>query len=287
MNPLKYLLYLGCLAKNEQVEYEISTKALLKHFNIEVEYLGDEACCGVPAKNFDKFAWIISSARLLALASQKNGAILCLCTGCDLSFEETTHLLREDDFLRENIQEALDTIGLEYDKNVKRVHIFDVIYNDIGIKRLSQAVERDISHLKTACYYGCHAIRTPDLHRLDDSEAPTKMEELIEAIGGQTEEYPERLKCCMGPNLSFDPKPVLNNVGEIIDAIKNRGFNLLSVICPYCFKTFSLKPFPVLYLTSLIGYTVGLDPNSLGMRLNRSPIEKIIPELAELLIEEF
>jgi heterodisulfide reductase subunit B len=86
--------------------------------------------------------------------------------------------------------------GLRYAGNVKSFHILEVLRDIVGIKRIKSEVKTELEGLKLAAHYGCHALRPSRIGMPDDAEDPHSLEELIEALGAETEHYPERLDCC-------------------------------------------------------------------------------------------
>ena len=74
---------------------------------------------------------------------------------------------------------------------------------------------------------------------------------IITAPGGTTGDYSEKLNCCGGPLMTTHRDPALTKAVEKLDM-------------------------PVFYLTRLVGLSMGMEPESLGLNLNKSPVRKLI-----------
>ena len=77
-------------------QYESSTDAVLSRLG--VEFVEEKAfnCCGYPLKNTNFKAYLLSSARNLALAEKRNLNILTFCNDCYLSTKHVNLLMKED-----------------------------------------------------------------------------------------------------------------------------------------------------------------------------------------------
>ncbi|MEI7815916.1 MAG: heterodisulfide reductase-related iron-sulfur binding cluster, partial [Desulfuromonadales bacterium] len=134
-----------------------------------------------------------------------------------------------------------------------------------------------LSGLKVACYYGCLLTRPTDVPNLDCVEAPTIMEKIIEAVGAETVPWTHRLECC-GANFTLSrPGVVIQLTNAILEAAKAAGADCIMVGCPLCHGNLDIRQkeiekvystsydLPVFYLTQLVGLSVGLPPENLGL----------------------
>jgi len=101
---------------------------------------------------------------------------------------------------------------------------------------------------------------------VDDPDDPQKLEELIRALGADSDDYPERLECC-GSGLSmFSGKTTLWIAGSKLRNVQDYGFDGIITVCPFCMKIFDAKQqaikatmqepslgLPILYYTQLLG----------------------------------
>jgi heterodisulfide reductase subunit B len=160
-------------------------------------------------------------------------------------------------------------------KKVK--HLLEILARDFGLEKLEGAVQKPLAGLKVACYYGCLLTRPPEVPELDDCEAPTIMEDVITAVGGEPVAWSHRLECC-GANFTLSrPGVVLKLSGEILASAKDAGADCIMVACPLCHGNLDIRQgeieqatgtrygMPVFYITQLVGLAVGVSPSRLGL----------------------
>lgn len=286
---MKFAFYPGCTVQSEQYAYEISARRVFPKLGIQLIDVEGFSCCGYPLKNVSVSAWFYLTARNLALAEKLGLDIFPLCNGCNLSFCEVKHYLEREPTLKERINSLLSIEGLTYTGNAKSVHILQVLRDVIGIDKIQAAVEIPLAGLRLAAHYGCHALRPSKLEMPDDPEEPKSFEELIRALGAETEEYPERLDCC-GQGLTMTTgKTALAISGLKLRAVQDHKFDGLVTICPFCTKMLDAKQnaikvstgqknlsMPVLYITQVLGLAMGMKVEELGLNLNLSPVSETL-----------
>lgn len=292
---MKFAFYPGCTVQSEQYAYEISARRIFPKLGIQLIDVEGFSCCGYPLKNVSVSAWFYLTARNLALAEKLGLDIFPLCNGCNLSFCEVRHYLERDPTLKERINSLLSMEGLNYTGNTKSVHILQILREVIGIDKIQAAVEMPLAGLKLAAHYGCHALRPSKLEMPDDPEDPQSLEELIEALGAATEEYPERLDCC-GQGLAMTTgKTALAISGLKLRAVQDHKFDGLVTICPFCTKMLDAKQnaikvstgqkdlsMPVIYVTQVLGLAMGMEVEELGLNLNLSPVGETLKKLGKI-----
>ena len=289
---MKFAFYPGCTVQSEQYAYEISARRVFPRLGIQLIDVEGFSCCGYPLKNVSVSAWFYLTARNLALAEKLGLDIFTLCNGCNLSFCEVRHYLERDPTLKERVNSLLSIEGLTYTGNAKSVHILQILRQIIGIDKIQAAVKTPLAGLKLAAHYGCHALRPSKLEMPDDPEDPQSLEELIEALGAVTEDYPERLDCC-GQGLAMTTgKTALAISGLKLRAVQDHKFDGLVTICPFCTKMLDAKQnaikastgqkdlsMPVLYITQVLGLAMGMKVEELGLNLNLSPVSEALKKL--------
>ncbi len=292
---MKFAFYPGCTVQSEQYAYEISARLIFPKLGIQLIDVEDFSCCGYPLKNVSVPAWFYLTARNLALAERHGLDIFPLCNGCNLSFCEVKHYLKKDPILKERINSLLSIEGLTYTGNTKSVHILQVLRDVIGIDKIQSAVEMPLAGLKLAAHYGCHALRPSKLDLPDDPEDPKSLEELIDALGAATEEYPERLDCC-GQGLAITTgRTALAISGLKLGAIQDHNFDGLVTICPSCAKMLDAKQnaikvttgrkdlnIPVFYITQVLGLAMGMKFDEVGLNLNLSPVGDVFKKMGKI-----
>ena len=289
---MRFALYPGCVVQSEQYAFEISARATLSNFNIQIEELEGLSCCGYALKNVSIPAWFYMSARNLALAEKNEIDLLPLCNGCNLSFREVKNYLGENTKLRERINSLLSMEGLKYTGKAKSWHILEVFNQVVGVEKIKSLVKVPLNGLKFAAHYGCHALRPSPIGLIDDPENPHILEELIQALGASSVDYPQRLDCC-GQGLSMTTgKTALTISGGKLKAIQDQLFDGVVTVCPFCTKMLDSKQrairvsteykevnMPIFYYTQLLGVALGLGVEQLGLTLNSSPVGEILKKI--------
>lgn len=281
-------LYLGCVIPTEQYGYEISIRRIMPELGIELVDVENISCCGGPFKSINIMMQTYLSARNLAIFEKEGLDIFAPCPQCHLSLMETKQRLENSSELRDRITSKLmDEEGLEYTGNVRIYHTVDLLHDQIGTEVLKKNMRKPLEW-NIACHYGCHTVRYTGAGRPDKAEHPDKMEEIITALGGKTGDYSEKLNCCGGPLMTTHKDSALTKAGEKLKAVQDRGFDALSIVCPLGGKVLDSKQdraagmvgeklnMPVFYLTQLIGISMGIDPESLGLHLNSSPVNDLL-----------
>jgi len=288
---MNFALYPGCTVESEQYAYEMSAREVFPKLGVQLVDVEGFNCCGYPLKSISLPAWSYLSTRNLALAEKQGLDVLPLCNGCNLSFREVGHYLEENTDLKEHVKKLLSSEGLTYTGNVKSWHILQILHDVVGVEKICSIVSRPLKGLKLATHYGCHALRPGEIELLDDPEDPHYLEELITALGATVEDYPERLDCC-GQGLAITTgKTALTISGDKLKAIRERDFDAIITVCPFCMKMLDSKQnairvttktdvsLPVLYYTQLLGLAMGLSAEKLGLNLNLSPVGEILKKL--------
>ena len=286
-NVLNYSYYPGCSMHASAKEYDESTRGLFKSLKIGLHEVPDWFCCGAtPAHNVDELLSLALCAKNLELAEHVEGDLAVACAACFSRLKVTQHKLGENDIKRKQVEKAIDA-KVSLDKPVK--HLLEILAQDFGLERLNAAVEKPLSGLKVAPYYGCLLTRPPDVPELDCVEAPTIMERVIGATGAETVSWSHRMECC-GANFTLSrPGVVLKLTGDILASAKRAGADCIVVACPLCHGNLDIRQkeieevtgeeynMPVFYITQLLALAVGVNPGKLGfgsMIVNPTPLLK-------------
>jgi heterodisulfide reductase subunit B len=190
------------------------------------------------------------------------------------------------------IRQRVDTLlGESYDGSVKVRHFVEVLSQDIGLARLKKALKRPLKGLKIACYYGCYLVRPPEVTGFDDPENPTIMENLVDTIGGKSLDWPGKVECCGGSQNLTRTDITVSRSAEIIEMAQSHGPDCIAVACPMCQTSLDLRQrdmekktgksyrLPVLYITQLIGLSLGIPPQELGCQRLMVPPTAILQAL--------
>jgi len=272
---LNYSYYPGCSLHASAAEYDLSTRELFKALGIGLTEVPDWFCCGAtPAHNVDELLSLSLCAKNLELAEQVEGDLAVACAACFSRLKTTQHVLGESAVKRTQVEKAIDA-PVKLDGKVK--HLLEILAKDLGLERLAASAKKPLSGLKVACYYGCLLTRPTDVPNLDCVEAPTIMEQVIEAVGAETVKWSHRMECC-GANFTLSrPGVVIQLSNSILDSAKAAGADCIMVACPLCHGNLDIRQkeiegvyqvdygLPVFYITQLVALAAGLGVDKLGL----------------------
>lgn len=275
MSELRYSYYPGCSLHASASEYDLSTREVFAALGIGLDEVPDWICCGAtPAHNVDELLSLSLCAKNLELAEQVPGDMAVACAACFSRLKFAQHVLKENDQKLRQVEQAIDA-KVPLDQTVK--HLLEILVQDLGTERLSQAVKKPLSGLKVACYYGCLLTRPPEVPQLDDCEAPTIMERLLQAVGAETVDWTHRMECC-GANFTLSrPGVVLQLTNAVLDSANAAGADCIMVGCPLCHGNLDIRQkeiegvyyrsydMPIFYLTQLVGLALGVSADRLGL----------------------
>ena len=284
----KYALFTGCMMSTEQYAYELSVRESLPTLDVKLVDVEGFSCCGEPMKSVNQLMALYLSARNIAIAQKNNLDILAPCAMCHLSLSECKHILENNKEMKNRINGMLAAEDLNYSGSIEILHIVDLLYDKIGLETIKKHVKKPLSGLKFATHYGCHLIRPSEIGRPVNSENPTKMEEILNALGAETVNYyPEKLDCCGGILQINSLESALTKTGQKLKAVQEYGFSGLVDVCPWCHRMYDARQIkagetvatklevPIFYLTQLLGLAFGIRKEKLGLDLNLSPVDKL------------
>ncbi|MBI5585477.1 MAG: CoB--CoM heterodisulfide reductase iron-sulfur subunit B family protein [Deltaproteobacteria bacterium] len=279
---MKYAFFLGCTVPVRNLNYELASRRVAERLGITLVDLGDFQCCGFPMKSISFFDSLVIAARNLALAERENLPVCTLCSACGGSLSEAGHLLRHSPSLREQVNERLRVLNLEYEGRTEVKHFMRVLHEDVGLEKIAEQVVRPLTGFSFAPHYGCHYLKPAEaVGGLDPVEDPFTLTRLIEVTGAASLQYNSLLQCCGGGVLGAKEDLANTLAGEKLGELSRAGVTGLVLVCPFCNVMFEgqqkkiekkleqkLKV-PVLYYPQLLGLALGFSPDELGFKLNR------------------
>ncbi len=273
----KFALFIGCNIPAKVGQYEMSARAVLEKLNIDIADIKDFNCCGYPLKNTDQTAWILSSARNIALAENAEKDILTLCQCCFGSLKKANALLKEDNELKVNINKILGKEGLKYNGTSSISNYLSVLHNDITIDELNKKILDHYKDLKIATHYGCHALRPSEIMQFDDPVSPSIFDNLVNITGAKSIEWPGKLDCCGAPVLGINDNLSYDLTEKKLGNAKKAGADFICVACPWCHMQFDKIQdqivskrnkgynLPSILYTQLLGLRMGIGKEELGI----------------------
>lgn len=264
MSVLGY--YPGCSLTSSASEYDRSLRAVAGQLGVELREIPDWVCCGATSAHaIDHNAALCLAADTLAKARRAGlTEVLAPCAMCYQRLAVASHELKHNPSIATALDEAP---GLE---NIKPVSILSWLGNGVKL-----SATRPLNGLKVACYYGCLLVRPPKITGVKNVEAPRQMEDIIKLLGGQPVRWSMATECC-GASFALSQKSTVVRQGrQIYDAAKKAGADVFCLACPMCHANLDMRQgemgiagkdqLPVIYLTQLIGWAMGVDVAALGL----------------------
>ena len=285
---MKFALFLGCNIPARLTQYESSSRAVLEKLSVELVDIEEFNCCGYPLRNIDFKASILAATRNLALAEKENLNMIVLCKCGFGMLKHAAHILKEDTSLLKEINNTLKKEeGLEFKGGIEISHLLSVLYHDVGLDNIKQKITRPYRNLKIATHYGCHALRPSEVVKFDDPVNPTLFDNLVESTGAESIDWEKRLDCCGAPLFGSNDDLSMDLTEKKLANAKESGADFLCDACSYCHIQFDTvqsminskggknHPLPPILYPQLLGLSLGIDGESLGLGENKIDITGI------------
>lgn len=293
MGEWSYNLYTGCLIRSRLPHVEKSARAALGRLGVDLFEARGVGCCPEPVgmRSVSQEAWLTLAARNLSILAEAGRPVMTLCNGCYSTFREAEHLLSQDKACRDTVCRHLASIGRAYVRGPEVEHVARFVYEKVGPDRLRRSVTHPLTGLRAALHAGCHFSRPQALLDFDDPENPTRVEELMYALGIEVVDYPRKSLCCGFSIAGVDADLSLKMGFEKLKDMKASGAQAVVVVCPSCLMQFDLNQqqmertfeaklgLPVFYLTELLSLALGESVRSLGLDLHRVRASSLIEGL--------
>ena len=284
---MKFALFLGCQIPVRLKQYETSSKAILERLGVGLVDIEEFNCCGYPLRNIEFKAFLLASARNLALAEKKKLDVMTLCQCCYGTLKKANFLLRENASLRKEVNTVLEREGLLYEGEVEVKHLLSVLHQEVGVEAIKKKIAKTFKGLKIAAHYGCHALRPSQVVRFDDPVTPSIFDQLVEATGAESIAWPMRLECCGAPLWGIHDELSTEITLKKLKNGRESGADYLCTACTYCQIQFDTvqqmilsqrglnHPLPSILYSQLLGLSMGINSETLGLKMNKIPISEV------------
>jgi heterodisulfide reductase subunit B len=291
-----YGYFPGCSMRGTGVAYEESLLTLFRLLNLSLDELKDWNCCGATSyMSIDEGSAFLLSARNLSRARQAgHHELVTPCSACYLVLRKTQDYNARYPQIAKSVEDSLAAANLPPLDSVQVRHPMELLYSDVGLERIKSKMVRHWRGGRVACYYGCQLVRP--FAEADRPHDPTRMDELLQAVGVPTVDYALKTKCCGGSLTG-----TIHEVGVRLNYIllkeaARKGAEAIVTICPLCqynldaYQTEIRKEtgesldMPVFYFTQILGWALGGDARSLGLHRavsGRRSIEEWFPKHSE------
>ncbi len=285
---MKYAFFAGCLIPAREPHYENSVRKIAPELGIELVTMEGANCCApFSIQSLDYLSWLALAARNLTIAEEMGLNIVTLCNDCYESLLMTNTILKKDKETRDKVNKVLADVGLEF-KGKTDVKIFsDVLYEDVGLEKVKNAVKRPFNGLRVAVQPGCHLSKPKRLH-FGQRMAVLALDELVEATGAISVPYERKEACCGGPLRGINDEVALSVAKQKLDSMKAAGVDSIVTVCPFCYLELDMGQIeikrhtkneynlPVLSFAELLRVAMGMDLEDWELKAHRIPVTKIL-----------
>jgi heterodisulfide reductase subunit B len=291
---MKYNLFLGCVIPARESSYELATRKVLTSLGVELVDIKDQNCCGLDFTigSIDHTTGLALAARNLSLAEENGLDILTLCSGCFDSLKISNERLKQEPETKTEINSLLSGIGRKYSGTLDVKHLLGVLYHDMGVDKIKDAVTKPLSGLKVGVHYPCHLIKPSSILKFDDPERPRTLDELVEATGAESLDYPQKMLCCGGLLRGIYDEVSIGMVRTKLANMSAAGVDCLVTVCPMCYLQFEMGQIqvrrmfketyeiPVLHYPELLGLAMGFTSQELGIHTHRVKVESVLNKVS-------
>ncbi|HWR56950.1 MAG TPA: CoB--CoM heterodisulfide reductase iron-sulfur subunit B family protein [Negativicutes bacterium] len=272
---MKFAYYPGCSLDGSGIEYGLSMERTAKILGFELEELEDWNCCGATSgHNTDYLLSLALPARNLALAEKTGMSMMTPCAACYSRHRHAEHAIQHDPEMKKKIEQVLD---LELQGTSETVSILDVLANKIGTEAIAAKVTQPLTTMKAACYYGCLLVRPVEHTGFDDAEDPQSMDVVMQALGAEAVQWSHKTECCGAAMVTSRPDVGNPMLYRVLKDAKESGAECIVTACPLCMLNLDMRQsavekkfkekfdLPVYYVTELLAYACGDQPETVGI----------------------
>jgi heterodisulfide reductase subunit B len=275
---MKFGYYPGCSLNGTAKEFDLSLKEVLTTLNVQLEEINDWSCCGASSAHIMSHLLSVALPARNLLNANKQGLedVVAPCAACYNRLVTSKHEMKLDEHIRIKTEELLE------EKFVGSPEVCNLIqlFQRIGIEKIKEQRKFELSGLTVASYYGCLLVRPNDLLGFDNQEEPKSMEEIVSATGAKNTEWNFKTECCGAAHSIAHTEIVEKLSKKILDDAMAHNADIIVTACPMCHSNLDMrqkniikhnkdqKKIPILYLSQLIGLSLGIDTKKLGLNLH-------------------
>jgi len=294
MTRLAY--YPGCTLKTKAKNFEDSTMATAEKLGIELVEPERWNCCGtVHSLSTDDVMHHLAPVRNLLRVEQLSDAgevdskqVVTLCAMCYNTLKRSNTVFNTDNDRKKKIRDNMYKEDTQYSGNVEVLHYLEVL-REIGWDKVKEAAVKPLNGLKVAPYYGCLLLRPRGIG-IDDTDNPTVMEDLLEALGAEAVDFAYSQKCCGSYNVVHMKDVVADLAYKILSQAEAAGADMLITACPLCEYNLGpiqaevekrypvFKSIPVVYFTQLMALAFGLGEEAAAFTGNEPDPRPLLRE---------
>jgi heterodisulfide reductase subunit B len=271
----KIAYFPGCSLHSTAPEYDHTVRATANVLGLELVEPPNWICCGSsPAHSTDHTLATVLPMRTLATVEQMGlDAVTAPCSACFARMKAAAHSVANNGDMAQEVEAQ---IGYAYQGGVTVQHLLDTLVDRVGLDKIEASVEKPLTGLKVACYYGCLITRPPKITQDEQPEYPMKMDNLMRVLGAEPVDWSYKTDCCGGTLGLTQTALALEMTQKVLQNAHDCGADLVAAACPLCHVNLDARQsrigldfqMPVLYITQLMALAFGLDHKQAALNKN-------------------
>lgn len=251
--------YPGCSLHGTAREYDESFRGVSKLLDVSLRELEGWTCCGsTSAHCSDEALAVALPVRNLRMAERYDREMVVPCVACYSRFKAA----------EAGAKAHPEYLTSPYEGKVSVRYALDFFCEAAMLDRLKAKVVKPLRGLKVACYYGCLAVRPPELTGVKRYENPEHMDRLMELLGAEAVPWSYKTDCC-GASLVMTRTDIVVNLSQrILTMAMEAGADCIVTGCTMCHANLDTRQaglpaqggraaIPVLYFTEAMGLAMG------------------------------
>ena len=274
---MKYAFFPGCVLKGAAAEAYTSMTKVCEKLGIELTEITNWTWCGAShAQGVNDLAALAVNARNISIAEHMGLPIMTVCNTCTLQLRTAKARLDANEELKNKVNAILEKGGhpYKYQGTSDITHFLWVL--DAHPELLDGKIEKPLTGVKVAPYYGCHILRPQEIMNYEDGKHPQSFERLVKKLGADCVNFSAKRKCCGFHAQLAAEDDVMKITGEIVDSAGKANADLLATPCPLCQMQLDMyEPegreavhsrveLPILHLQQLVGFALGMSKEDVG-----------------------
>jgi heterodisulfide reductase subunit B len=251
--------YPGCSLHGTAREYDESFRGVSKLLDVGLHELEDWTCCGsTSAHCSDEALAVALPVRNLRIAERHDREMVVPCVACYSRFKAA----------QAGAKAHPEYLPSPYEERVMVRYALDFFCDPEMIEGLKARVVKPLGGLKVACYYGCLAVRPPQLTGVANYENPGHMDRLMEILGAEAVPWSYKTDCCGASLVMTRTDIVVQLSHRILSMAREAGADCIVTGCTMCHANLDTRQsglpaadgatgIPVFYFTELMGLAMG------------------------------
>ncbi len=253
--------YPGCTLTGSARELDESFRSVSAKLDMTLKELPDWTCCGASSAHMvDAYLDTALPASDLMLAQGIGLDVVAPCAACHLRLKAAAKRLQEEKELQDQFP---------FKGELRVFSGLEVFSREDALALLKERMVKPLTGLRVVPYYGCLAVRPPEVVEPEDPENPMQLDRILEAIGAEVLTWPYKTDCCGGSMALTRTDLVLKLSRKLLDMALLVKADAIVTMCPMCQANLDTRQadisretgtryeVPILYVTELVGVAFG------------------------------